>query len=121
KGKAQDRFQEPLSSLQLEPGNLFDDVEQIAQLCRFNDCEHRSEPGCAIANAYWVTRSAQKQRGPSQRRGSSLLEEMTRSLGGRLRGFVVDAIPERDVALRDPIQDVVCLRLRDLFFLGESR
>jgi ribosome biogenesis GTPase len=31
--------------------NLFDDVEQIARLCRFNDCEHRSEPGCAIKAA----------------------------------------------------------------------
>ncbi|OLC68611.1 MAG: ribosome small subunit-dependent GTPase A [Actinobacteria bacterium 13_1_40CM_2_65_8] len=29
-------------------GNLFEDIEQIAQGCRFNDCEHRSEPGCAI-------------------------------------------------------------------------
>jgi ribosome biogenesis GTPase len=37
--------------LQLKPGNLFDDVEQIAKLCRFNDCEHRSEPGCAIKAA----------------------------------------------------------------------
>jgi len=32
-------------------GNLFDDVERIAQSCRFNDCEHRSEPGCAIKAA----------------------------------------------------------------------
>ena len=32
-------------------GNLFDDVERIAQNCRFNDCEHRSEPGCAIKAA----------------------------------------------------------------------
>ncbi len=32
-------------------GNLFDDVEQVARECRFNDCEHRSEPGCAIKAA----------------------------------------------------------------------
>ena len=32
-------------------GNLFDDVERIAESCRFNDCEHRSEPGCAIKAA----------------------------------------------------------------------
>ena len=32
-------------------GNLFEDLEQIAQGCRFNDCEHRSEPGCAIKAA----------------------------------------------------------------------
>ncbi len=32
-------------------GNLFEDVERIAMDCRFNDCEHRSEPGCAIKAA----------------------------------------------------------------------
>ena len=32
-------------------GNLFEDVEEIAQGCRFNDCQHRSEPGCAIKAA----------------------------------------------------------------------
>lgn len=32
-------------------GNLFEDVERIAIACRFNDCEHRSEPGCAIKAA----------------------------------------------------------------------
>jgi ribosome biogenesis GTPase len=29
----------------------FDDVEGVAAGCRFNDCEHRSEPGCAIRTA----------------------------------------------------------------------
>jgi ribosome biogenesis GTPase len=29
----------------------FDDVEGVAAACRFNDCEHRSEPGCAIRTA----------------------------------------------------------------------
>jgi ribosome biogenesis GTPase len=32
-------------------GNLFEDVEQIALGCKFSDCEHRSEPGCAIKAA----------------------------------------------------------------------
>jgi len=32
-------------------GNLFEDIERIAVECRFNDCEHRSEPGCAIKAA----------------------------------------------------------------------
>jgi len=27
---------------------VFDDIERLAQTCRFNDCAHDSEPGCAI-------------------------------------------------------------------------
>ena len=29
----------------------FDDVEALATQCRFNDCRHQAEPGCAIARA----------------------------------------------------------------------
>ena len=31
--------------------NAFEDVEQIANACRFSDCGHHSEPGCAIRAA----------------------------------------------------------------------
>jgi ribosome biogenesis GTPase len=29
----------------------FEDVEGVASRCRFNDCQHRSEPGCAVRAA----------------------------------------------------------------------
>lgn len=29
----------------------FDDIAQLATQCRFGDCEHRSEPGCAVLGA----------------------------------------------------------------------
>lgn len=29
----------------------FEDVEALAQQCRFNDCAHKSEPGCAVNKA----------------------------------------------------------------------
>jgi ribosome biogenesis GTPase len=32
-------------------GTIFEDIEHLAAECRFNDCEHRSEPGCAIKAA----------------------------------------------------------------------
>jgi len=32
-------------------GGTFDDVERIANDCRFRDCRHRQEPGCAVRAA----------------------------------------------------------------------
>lgn len=32
-------------------GAVFDDIEIIASQCRFSDCEHESEPGCAVRAA----------------------------------------------------------------------
>lgn len=29
----------------------FSDIEQLARQCRFDDCQHRSEPGCAVLQA----------------------------------------------------------------------
>jgi ribosome biogenesis GTPase len=31
--------------------DTFDDIRQLAQLCRFRDCTHRAEPGCAVTAA----------------------------------------------------------------------
>jgi len=31
--------------------NLFEDIERLSLQCRFADCEHRTEPGCAIKAA----------------------------------------------------------------------
>jgi ribosome biogenesis GTPase / thiamine phosphate phosphatase len=32
-------------------GEVFEDIEELARNCRFRDCTHRSEPGCAVAEA----------------------------------------------------------------------
>ena len=34
-----------------EPGNAFEDVETLAAQCRFRDCSHGKEPGCAVKAA----------------------------------------------------------------------
>ena len=31
--------------------NLFSDIEELASQCRFNDCQHEQEPGCAVLAA----------------------------------------------------------------------
>ena len=30
---------------------MFDDIIQLAQMCKFHDCGHDSEPGCAVTKA----------------------------------------------------------------------
>lgn len=43
-----------MRELQLEHADLaksFSDIEQLAQNCRFSDCTHKTEPGCAIREA----------------------------------------------------------------------
>jgi ribosome biogenesis GTPase len=30
---------------------VFDDIERLAEACRFNDCAHANEPGCAVRDA----------------------------------------------------------------------
>jgi len=37
-----------------DPADLvgaFDDIARLAPLCRFRDCAHRDEPGCAVRDA----------------------------------------------------------------------
>lgn len=31
--------------------DLFADIQELAALCRFNDCQHETEPGCAVLKA----------------------------------------------------------------------
>ena len=32
-------------------GTTFDDVEALVKQCKFSDCQHRTEPGCAVKAA----------------------------------------------------------------------
>lgn len=43
-----------MRELQLSSGNVeksFSDIEDLALQCKFNDCKHESEPGCAVKKA----------------------------------------------------------------------
>lgn len=40
-----------LTETQTGIADLFDDLEELSAQCRFNDCKHQSEPGCAIQQA----------------------------------------------------------------------
>jgi ribosome biogenesis GTPase len=43
-----------MRELQLDSANLsraFEDVEELAERCRYSDCTHTAEPGCAVRRA----------------------------------------------------------------------
>ena len=40
-----------LSECQVGVAKLFEDIERMAQSCRFNDCQHQGEMGCAVDEA----------------------------------------------------------------------
>jgi ribosome biogenesis GTPase len=57
-------------------GTAFDDIERLAAQCRFGDCTHRDEPGCAVRDAVaperleaWQELSSEQARLDARRRG----------------------------------------------------
>ena len=45
------RFMRELQLWDADLEQTFGDVEEIAAQCRFNDCAHNGEPGCAVREA----------------------------------------------------------------------
>lgn len=67
----------------------FDDIEELASQCRFSDCRHQTEPGCAVRRAledgtldqrHWKTYlSLQKEEAYARARQQVLARKMERS------------------------------------------
>ncbi|MDD5394416.1 MAG: ribosome small subunit-dependent GTPase A [Thiothrix sp.] len=57
--------------------STFADIEQLAQQCRFHDCEHLAEPGCAVTLAVQDGRLEQRRLDNYHK----LLEEQARNSG----------------------------------------
>jgi len=77
-----------LRELQLYEGadgmdEVFDDVASLALECRFSDCEHRTEPGCAV-NAAMADGRLEAGRLESYRKLQRELERMERKRDARL-------------------------------------
>ncbi|HEY6135213.1 MAG TPA: ribosome small subunit-dependent GTPase A [Rubrivivax sp.] len=69
-------------------GQVFDDVAQMALQCRFRDCRHDDEPGCAVREAVPAERlrSFQKLRREARRDTMSLLERQQQLSEWKARG-----------------------------------
>ena len=65
-------------------GTVFDDIEQLALRCRFSDCAHLSEPGCAIKAAL-ADGSLDRGRFDSYRKLQRELRAIAKKSDARLR------------------------------------
>jgi ribosome biogenesis GTPase len=75
-------------------GATFTDIEALAASCRFNDCSHRDEPGCAVrtgvdadrlANWHKLRRELKRDSMSQLERQRQLSEWKARSRGARER------------------------------------
>jgi len=69
---------------EVEEVTSFDDVDALAAACRFSDCRHATEPGCAIRNALdsgalsperWTSYGEQRQRLAAREAGGRAASE----------------------------------------------
>ncbi|PLX82897.1 MAG: ribosome small subunit-dependent GTPase A [Desulfuromonas sp.] len=94
-----------LSDCQSGVSSLFEDIEELAQSCRFNDCLHQSEEGCAVKAAIaWGDLSPrrltnyQKLMAEQQRNSETIAEKRRRerNFGKHVRSVMVARYKERD-------------------------
>jgi ribosome biogenesis GTPase len=58
----------------------FDDIAALAANCRFSDCRHRDEPGCAVRDAVPADRRASFHKLADERRAASAKQDTARRL-----------------------------------------
>jgi ribosome biogenesis GTPase len=58
----------------------FDDIAALAEGCRFRDCHHRDEPGCAVRGAVPAERLASFHKLADERRASAAKQEAAQRL-----------------------------------------
>jgi len=91
-----------LWSTETSLARAFDDIESFAGHCRFRDCRHHGEPGCAVEAAiragdldekrFQSYRKLQKELQRLERRQSGLERHLERLRGKRFAGVVKEAV-----------------------------
>ncbi len=58
----------------------FDDIVELAASCKFRDCRHRDEPGCAVREAVSAARLASFHKLADERKGNAVRQRDARKL-----------------------------------------
>jgi ribosome biogenesis GTPase len=74
----------------------FDDITALARRCRFRDCQHRGEPGCAVRDAVPAARLASFHKLTGERRTGAIRQTLTQKLAQTRRVKAKKPPPKRD-------------------------
>lgn len=81
-----------------QPDDLtaFDDITALAAHCRFRDCRHHNEPGCAVRDAVPAARLASYHKLTTERKTSSTRQTLGQKLAETRRAKAKKPPPSRD-------------------------
>jgi ribosome biogenesis GTPase len=64
---------------------IFDDIDRLAEGCRFRDCRHRDEPGCAVRDAVAADRLASFHKLLDERARATAAQRKAEARRGRIK------------------------------------
>jgi ribosome biogenesis GTPase len=74
----------------------FDDIAKLARHCRFRDCRHQGEPGCAVRDAVPAHRLASYHKLTTERRTGATRQTLTQKLAETRKAKAKKPPPRRD-------------------------
>ena len=74
----------------------FDDITELAQRCKFRDCRHRDEPGCAVRDAVPAARLASFHKLSDERRTGATRQSVAQKLAESRKARTKKLAPPAD-------------------------
>jgi ribosome biogenesis GTPase len=74
----------------------FDDIAELAQRCKFRDCHHRDEPGCAVRGAIPAARLASFHKLSEERRSGATRQTVAQKLAESRKARIKKPVPPSD-------------------------
>jgi ribosome biogenesis GTPase len=74
----------------------FDDIAELAQRCKFRDCRHRDEPGCAVRGTVAAARLASFHKLSDERRSGVTRQSLAQKLAESRKAKIKKPAPSSD-------------------------
>ena len=75
---------------------MFDDIAELAQRCKFRDCHHRDEPGCAVRGQVPADRLASFHKLSDERRTGTTRQALAGKLAESRKAKIKKSTPPTD-------------------------